>query len=61
MAELDKPFISSDLENIPIDVDMLDFAFVEKCDDWKQLFRILQELKSGKEGHYPEVSSLSSM
>jgi hypothetical protein len=56
MAELDKPFLSSSLEQIHVDVEMLDFDYVNKCQDWQVLFRIFQVLKSGKEGHYPEVS-----
>lgn len=56
MAELDTPFLNSSLENMPVEVDMLDFAYVENCDDWKKLYAIFQVLKSGKEGHYPDVS-----
>lgn len=55
MAELDRSFISSALEEIPVEVEMLDFAYVEACPDWQKLFRIVQVLRSGKEGFYPEV------
>lgn len=54
MAELDKGLFSSVGES-PVDVDMLDFAYVEECQDWKKLYSILEVLKSGKEGFYPEV------
>lgn len=54
MAELDKGLFSS-VGETPVDVDMLDFAYVEECQDWKKLYSILEVLKSGKEGFYPEV------
>jgi hypothetical protein len=56
MAELDRPFLSIDMENIQVDIDMMDFSYVEACDDWQKLYKILSVLKSGKEGHFPDVS-----
>lgn len=56
MAELDKNFFTSSVDSTPVEIDMLDFSYVEHCDDWKKLFSILQILRSGKEGHFPEVS-----
>lgn len=53
------PYNSSNKEpllkkyNIP--VQHLDFAYVEKCTDAKELERILQILKSGQEGYYPQL------
>lgn len=55
MAELDKSLFSAGTEATQVEVDMLDFHYVEECSDWKKLFAILELLQSGKEGHYPEV------
>lgn len=40
-----------------IDVDMLDYEYVRNCSDWRMLNAILEVLKSGKEGFYPDVST----
>lgn len=55
MAELDHAYHFPGVESIQVEVDMMDFAFIETCDDWKKLMKVLQVLSSGKEGHYPEV------
>lgn len=59
MAELEKSLFSAAVDLTQVEVDMLDFSFVESCEDWKKLFSILEVLRSGKEGHYPEVISTS--
>ena len=41
-----------------ITVDMLDYTYVNGCEDHKQLSAILNLLKSGKEGYYPDVSNI---
>ena len=41
-----------------VDVECLDYGFVEKCTDASKLRLILNVLRSGKEGHYPDVSEL---
>ena len=38
-----------------IPIDHLDYAYVNKCEDYKELGSILALLKSGREGHYPDV------
>ncbi|KAG1684748.1 hypothetical protein DVH05_010574 [Phytophthora capsici] len=38
-----------------IDVEMLDYGFVERCTDLDELKGILVMLRSGKEGRYPEL------
>ena len=55
MAELDKTFFVPGLDQIQIELDMLDFGFIESCNDWVKLLKVVETLKSGKEGHYPEV------
>ncbi len=55
MAELDKWLHIPGFENVDIDVDMLDFPFIENCSDWVKLAKIVHILKSGQEGYYPEV------
>lgn len=59
MAELDHAYHFPGVENIQVEVDMMDFAYIDTCDDWKKLMKILQVLSSGKEGHYPEVGNFS--
>ncbi|XP_038601418.1 sperm-associated antigen 1 [Tachyglossus aculeatus] len=39
-----------------IPIDHLDFKFIEKCSDVKHLEKILRVLRSGEEGHYPELT-----
>ena len=56
MAELDKVFFVPGLDKIQVEVDMLDFSYIEKCNDWVKLLKIVETLKSGHEGHYPEVN-----
>lgn len=55
MAEIDRVFFVPAIESIKVDVEMLDYGYIETCNDWKVLYRILQELRSGKEGYYPDV------
>ncbi|KAE8599281.1 hypothetical protein XENTR_v10017126 [Xenopus tropicalis] len=38
-----------------IPVDHLDYSFIENCSDIKHLEKILWVLRSGEEGHYPEL------
>ncbi|TMW69366.1 hypothetical protein Poli38472_001522 [Pythium oligandrum] len=38
-----------------IDVEMLDYGFVQKCEDVDELKGILAMLRSGKEGRYPDL------
>jgi tetratricopeptide (TPR) repeat protein len=38
-----------------IDVEMLDYRFVERCTDLDELKGVLATLRSGKEGRYPEL------
>ncbi|XP_018079357.1 sperm-associated antigen 1 isoform X1 [Xenopus laevis] len=39
-----------------IPIDHLDYSFIEKCSDIKHLEKILWVLRSGEEGHYPELT-----
>ena len=39
-----------------VEVECLDYGYVEKCTDVSKLRLILNVLHSGKEGHYPDVS-----
>lgn len=45
---------------VEITVDMLDYDYVKKCTEKKKLRGILERLQSGADGHYPEVSLISS-
>lgn len=56
MAELGD--FSSEIEgnDAPATVDMCDYGYVNECNDKKKLGGILRLLRSGKEGHYPEVT-----
>lgn len=54
MAELEEiPNVDADVSGI--EVEMLDYDYVNKCDDTKILKKILNVLISGKEGHYPHL------
>lgn len=46
---------------VEITVDMLDYDYVKKCTEKKKLRGILERLQSGADGHYPEVSLISSL
>lgn len=54
MAELGDFLVSGDT-TVNIDVEMLDYGYIGKCDDSATLRGIIDTLKSGKEGLYPEV------
>lgn len=56
MAELGNIFGSgSSNKDQKIEVEMLDYGYVKDCTDWNQLSAIVDVLKSGKEGHYPDL------
>ena len=62
MAELDNVFSSSSseetsgpLDNENVDIEWLDFDYINNCTDLNRLKSIYNVLKSGKEGRYPEV------
>ncbi|XP_068093829.1 sperm-associated antigen 1 [Hyperolius riggenbachi] len=40
-----------------IPVDHLDYKFIEKCTDVKHLEKVLRVLRSGEEGHYPDLTA----
>ncbi|KAJ0402712.1 hypothetical protein P43SY_007854 [Pythium insidiosum] len=42
-----------------INVDMLDYGFVERCNDLDELKGILALLRSGKEGRYPHLETFT--
>ncbi len=41
-----------------MEVEMLDYSYVNECTDWSHLSAIVDVLKSGTEGYYPDVSLL---
>lgn len=55
MSELGNLFFGNENSKISVDVEMLDFQYISECKDWKIVNAIVETLKSGKEGHYPEV------
>lgn len=55
MAELGDFSPDSCVSDETVSVDMCDYGYVDECNDKKKLQGILNLLKSGKEGHYPEV------
>eukprot|EP01031_Cornospumella_fuschlensis_P041622 gene41622-50793_t len=58
MAELEDGWLPQN-EAVEVDVDKLDFEYVKTCTDWKMLFQILRVLRSGKEGFFPDLESLT--
>jgi tetratricopeptide (TPR) repeat protein len=60
MAELEDSWLAQSVDPATeVDVDKLDFAFVESCSDWKQLYQVLRVLKSGKEGFFPDLERVT--
>jgi hypothetical protein len=41
-----------------VEVEWLDYGYIEKCTDAKRIKAILSVLRSGKEGSYPDVSAI---
>ena len=56
MAELGDFLSQDDDSTKDVTVDMLDYQFVNDCNDVQKLKGILNVLRSGKEGYYPDVS-----
>ena len=54
MAELGD-FLSPSSEIVDVNVEMLDYTYVTECNDTKKLKGILELLRSGKEGDYPDL------
>ena len=46
-------------KKIEIATEMLDYKYVEDCDDTRKLKGILETLRSGRDGFYPDVRALS--
>lgn len=44
------------LEKYNIPIEHLDFDYVRNCVSTKEIERILEILKSGEEGHYPQLT-----
>lgn len=56
MAELGDLLSGLSSTETKIEIEMLDYGYVSNCNDWKQVHAILTVLRSGNEGHYPDVS-----
>ena len=60
MAEFGEFFgTGSSIDTSDIRVEYLDYSYVEDCKDVKMLEAILQVLKSGKEGYYPDLENFT--
>jgi sperm-associated antigen 1 len=55
MAELGEFELRSE-SKVAVDVEMLEYEYIQKCHDPEKLRAIMEVLKSGKEGYYPDVS-----
>jgi sperm-associated antigen 1 len=55
MAELGEFELKAE-SKLAVDVEMLEYEYIEKCNDPEKLRAIVEVLKSGKEGFYPDVS-----
>lgn len=44
------------LDRYSIPIEHLDFDYVQKCENVKEIERILEILKSGEEGYYPQLT-----
>lgn len=56
MAELGNLFGNAGVKDAKVEVEMLDYGYISECKDWTLLNTIVDVLKSGKEGHYPDVN-----
>lgn len=58
MAELGNLFAGSSEASgeKKVEVEMLDYGYINDCKDWSLMSAIVEVLKSGREGHYPDVS-----
>ena len=62
MAELGNLFAgSSSGEEFKVEVEMLDYGYINECKDWNKINAIVNVLKSGTEGYYPDVSSKTNI
>ncbi|XP_063780268.1 sperm-associated antigen 1 [Pseudophryne corroboree] len=50
-------FYQGTTKSFKIPIDHLDYTFLEKCTDVKHLEKILRVLRSGEEGHYPDLTA----
>lgn len=55
MAEFADFSVGGEISDDTITVDMCDYSYVDECNDEKKLRGILNLLRSGKEGFYPDV------
>eukprot|EP01038_Epipyxis_sp_PR26KG_P010457 gene10457-14045_t len=56
MAELGNLLnLNDNAAKVDVQVEMLDYDYVKNCDDTMKVHAILNVLKSGKEGYYPEL------
>ena len=67
MAELDNVFLTSSptatldsSDNEKVEIEWLDFDYINSCTDLNRLRNIYSVLISGKEGHYPQVYVFTS-
>ena len=60
MAELGDFLVSSEDALKNIDAEMLDYAYVNTCSDVEKLKGIVQVLRSGRDGYYPDVSIIDA-
>lgn len=56
MAELGEFELNADRRTLGVEVEMLEYEYIDKCNDPEKLRAIVEVLKSGKEGYYPDVS-----
>lgn len=47
------------LDKYAIPIENLDFDFIRKCKDVRQLEKIIEILKSGEEGYYPDLTNFA--
>lgn len=45
------------LKKYGIPIDHLDFDYIKSCENVKEIERIVTVLKSGEEGHYPDLTN----
>ena len=56
MAELGDYITQGPKSDKEVTVEMMDYKYVDECEDPAELRAILAKLRSGEEGHYPHLN-----
>jgi hypothetical protein len=55
IAQMMDPEMETVSDIVQVDIEHLDYGYVAKCTDKHELYQLLDYLKSGKEGWFPDL------